>query len=230
MRADITDDGLVLNRQVAPGEDQSEHSVLVEPAADWLTITVSTAERRPPDIVLVPPSGRAVVPSDFGADVKRGDGYAIVRVARAAPGRWRVCLGKQPSPCVVAAFVTSPLRTHIHLPPRAKRGAEIVAEVRASFDGTGLAPVRGWFQSRTVPHVRLPKERPQQDLQDGLAFAPRDLQASIDVALKGTGVTNWRHERIAAPAGISRVQIELDGHLPGGAPFRRIASRTLYVA
>jgi hypothetical protein len=229
MRADITDDGLILNRAVAAGQDAGEHSAHVEPTADWLTVTVSTADPRPPAIVIRSPSGRAVSPDDFGVQAARGEGYAVVRIARPAPGRWRICTHPMQSACVVAAFVTSPLRITIQLPPRPEPKAELVAKVRASFGDARLAPVHSLFRSRTMPNFVLPKEHGHGGVSCWSDSLPRAALAAMGAMAKLDVVTAWPGGRIMAPPGLSRVEIELEGRLPGGAPFRRVVLRTMHV-
>lgn len=229
MRADITDDGLVLNRTVAADQYESEHSAHVEVAADWLTVTVSTADRQPPKIEVISPSGRAVSPHDFGVRVALGDGYAIVRIARPAPGRWRIFTHKQKSAHVVGAFVTSPLRTKIQLPPRLKPKTKTEAKVRAFFAGARLAPVRTRLRSRTIQNIVLPKERAGSDAPGWSDALPREALASIGVTTKLGAAINLPDGRIVALPGLSLVEIEIEGQLPGGAPFRRVAVRTIRV-
>ncbi len=230
MRADITDDGLVLNRAVLAGEDEGEHSAYVEPAADWLTVTVSYAERRPSKIGVFSPSGRTVSPNDLGVQMLHGEGYAVVRIARPAPGHWRIRTDKLRSACVVGAFVSSPLRIRIQLPPAPKPKTELVAQVYASFGSTRLAPVQSVFRSRSLPNITLPREQVHADVSGWSDSLPRDALASIGTSMKANGVTIWPGGRIVAPPGLSRIEIEIEGQMPGGTPFRRVALRTLHVS
>jgi hypothetical protein len=229
MRADITDDGLILNRAVAEGQDEGDHTAQVEPAADWFTVCVSTADRRPPKFTVISPSERAVSPDDFGVRVVQGEGYTIIRIARPAPGRWHISTDKLRSAYVVAAFVTSPLRIEIQLPPHPRPKAELVAKVHASFGDLRLAPVRSMFHLRMVPNVVLPKKLGHAGASGRSEALPLEVMASIRAATKPGTVTTWRGGRIVAPPGLSRVEIEIEGQLPGNAPFRRVAVRTMCV-
>ncbi|HEV8694271.1 MAG TPA: VWA domain-containing protein, partial [Lysobacter sp.] len=230
MRADMTDEGLVLNRAVPASQEDGAHNAYVEPAADWLTVTVSTMERHPPRISLLSPSGRSVSPHDFGVRMTLGEGYAVIRIARPAPGKWRIYTGKQSSACVVAAFVTSPLRTRIQLPHRLKPKAEIMAKVHASFGDRPLAPVRARLFSGVVPNMILPKELQRDGASGWSDSLPRDALASMGARAKSGVVSISRAERAVASPGLSRVEIEIDGQLPGGAHFRRVALRTIRTA
>jgi hypothetical protein len=229
MRADITDEGLLLNQAIPAGQGEGEYDVLVEPAADWLTITVSGAERRAPKFTLVAPSGRVVAPSDFGVSAKRGAGYAIVRVARPAPGRWRICTGDQQSAHVVGAFVASPLRMCIELPARLKPKAEARAHVQAWFGRELLAPVQARLRSRLLPHVTLPKEQGRTGTPGWSDALPHEALASIGANLKPGALVHWHDERSTLAPGVSRIELAIEGRLPGGAPFQRVALRTIRV-
>lgn len=228
MRADISDEGLLLNVANASGRQDGGYDADVEPAADWLTITVSTLGRKAPAFSVHSPSGRAVRADDFAVHSSRGDGYAVVRIARPAPGRWKVRMGPRASAHVVAAFVTSPLHLRILLPKRWKAGAEAKPAVQLSFEGKRLAPPRLQLQARTVANFALPR--------DGLRAA--GARAADDGVDKSTRARVEAHaarlrqrldrgERPTEARPLSRLEIEVMGQLPGGAPFRRVAIRTV---
>lgn len=176
---------------------------------------------------VVAPSGRAVLPDDLGVHTTLGDGYAVVTIDRPAPGRWRIRAEGQRSAHVVAAFVTSPLWTKIQLPARLKPRAEAAVAVRSWFDGAPLGPARTWARSRLMPTVRLPKELLRAAEPGWSDRLPRGARASIGLAARPSLTTAWPAGRGAVPAGLSRVEIEVEGRLPGGAPFRRVALRTI---
>jgi hypothetical protein len=230
MRADITDDGLVLNRVVAAGQSEGEHSAQVEPAVDWLTVTVSILDDHSPEFVVLSLSEHIVSPDDFGVYIVRGEGYTIVRIARPAPGQWRIRTEKLRSAHVVAAFVTSPLRIGIELPSHMESQAELVTRAYATFDGTRLAPVHSFFRSRMFSHVVLPKELVHKGAFGWSDALPREALASIGATTKPGAVINWPGGQISAPIGLSRVEIEIEGQLPGGVPYRRVALRTIHVS
>jgi hypothetical protein len=226
MRADIMDDGMILNRAVAAGDGETEHDADVEPAVDRLTVTVSSADRRPPRIYIVAPSGRAVSPDNQGVRTTLGEGYVVVSIDRPVPGRWRVRVQKQRSAHVVAAFVTSPLRTRIHLPEHPKPRAEVEVTVRACFDGASLGPVRTRARTRALPTVSLQKDLEHAAEPGWSDRLPRGALASIGVVTPGI-TTNWASGKVSVPSGLSRIEIEVQGQLSGGATFRRVALRTL---
>jgi hypothetical protein len=228
MRADMSDEGLVLNLANASGKQEGGYDADVEPAADWLTITVSTLGRRPPDFSIHSPSGRAVRPDDFAVHASRGDGYAVVRIARPAPGRWKVRMGQRAPAHVVAAFVTSPLRARITLPKRWKPGMEAKPGVQLSFEGRRLAPPRLQLQARTVANFALPEEWRRaaagKPVDDGVA---RSAQARVEAHAARLRQKLDQGERPAEARPLARLEIEMMGQLPGGAPFRRVAIRTM---
>jgi hypothetical protein len=230
MRADITDDGLVVNRAIDAEQDEDEQSAHVEPGADWLTVTVSTMDRQSPETAVVSPYGRRVAPDDFGVRVAQGEGYAIFRIARPAPGRWRIRTDKRRSACVVAAFVTSPLRTRIRLRPDLGHEAGLVGDVRVSLGRARLEFVRSRFRLRTLPDVALPREQPCGATPGWTDSMPRDALASIGATMRSRTLTIERGGRIPAPPGLARVEIDIEGQLPGGALFRRVALRTVRVS
>ncbi len=227
MRADMTDDGLVLNTAVPASGEESDHEADVEHAVDRLTVTISSADRRPPRIVVVAPSGREVSPDELGVRLTLGEGYAVMTIERPAPGRWRIRSERQRSAHIVAAFVTSPLRTAIHLPARLKPRGKATVGVRSWFDGAPLGPVRVSATSRLIPTVSLPKEL-ESAAEPGWSdrLAPAAL-ASLGTAAQPGVMTAWPEGHAAVPRGISRVQIEIAGMLPGSVPFRRVALRTV---
>jgi hypothetical protein len=225
-RGDVTDDGLVLNDLAADAEQ--EHVADVEPAADQLTVSVSGAPGQEPVVTLVAPSGRAVRADDHGVRPRRGDGYTLVEVDRPAPGAWRIHVEKMRSPHVVAAFVTSPLDVELHLPPQAKQRDEVVVRARARFDGRPLDPPRVAATSRAVPAAELPRPREPTDHGWTDTLDPKRVAKLADP--KPGRIVRWSRGRAPAlPPGFSRVRVEARGTLPGGAPYRRVALRTIRV-
>jgi hypothetical protein len=227
MRGDITDDGLVLN-DLAADDAPSEHVAEVEPSADRLTVSVSGTPGREPALTVVAPSGREVRADDWGVRLQRGDGYALAEVDRPAPGAWRIEVEKLRGPHVVAAFVTSPLHVEFRLPSRAKPPQEAAVRARASFDGRPLDPPRVAATSRAVPAVELPRPREPGDRGWTDTLDPKRV---AELARPKTGrLVRWPRGRAPAlPPGFSRVRVEARGALPGGAPYRRVALRTIRV-
>lgn len=232
MRADITDEGLALNDEIPPGEEENENDALVEPSADWLTIGVSSIGRGTPSVTVLSPSRRFVRSNDFGVRVVHGEGYSLCRVARPSPGRWKICVTKMKSAGAVAAFVTSPLRVKVSFPHRKTSDAELVADVRASFGRAQIAAPRRSLSLSTMPNILLPKEEKRYasaaaGWSDSL---PREALASFAAGIKPVRQSVCTTDMVRVRKGISRVALELDGELPGGAPFRRVVLRSLHVA
>ncbi len=231
MRADMTDDGLVLNQAaVDTAQDGAEYFAEVEPAADWLTVTVSSPDRRPPTLCLQSPSGRSVAATDFGVSVRAGEGYVVFRVARPTPGRWRICPAPRSSPFVVAAFVHSPLRLQLRLPARLKAKSLVDDWIHARFGETRLDTVQARFRSRQIPHLPLPRESVDPKSQGWPDALPKDALSSVGTTLRPAAALPWCGGRIVAPRGLSRVELAIEGQLPGGARFHRVALRTVQIA
>lgn len=231
MRADITDEGLALNDEIPSGEEEYENTALVEPSADWLTIGVSSIDRGAPSVTVLSPAGRVVSPNDFGVRVVHGEGYTLYRMARPSPGKWRICVTKMKSAGAIAAFVNSPLRVKVSFPRRMKSNAELVADVRASFGRAQIGAPRRSVKLSTMPSIVFPKEEVYTAAAAGWSDAlPREALASFAAGIKPVRQSTCAIERIRVRKGISRMTLELDGELPGGAPFRRVVLRTLHVA
>lgn len=226
MRADITDEGLVINRAVR-AETEDDQEVPVEPGADRLSVVVSLLDRAAPEVQVVAPSGRRVRSTDRGVTATRGEGYALFHIDRPQPGRWRVFVVKQDSACVVAAFVSSPLRSEIHLPPRITSGLDAQVKVRSSFDGTSLGRARVLARARSVPQASLP----EKVLEIPEPLWPKENVRAGTSTRVGPGKLRpapWRRGPLDLSPGFSRVEVEVDGVLPGGATFRRVAIRTVH--
>jgi len=224
MRAGITDEGLLLNSLVPAGEGV-DSVIAVEPSAERLTVSVSTEDSRAVPMELVAPWGRVVRADDWGVRITGGEGYRVVSVERPAPGPWRVRTRQSRTARVVAAFVASPLRVRIDLPAVAKRRSHVALRALASFEDRALAPVRAAVRSQTV--MLDPLDRRGPDRLDPDAEKPGSL--SCRTARVGRWV-GWNRDQIdALPAGFTRVHIEVAGVLPGGAPFQRVATRTVRV-
>lgn len=218
MRAGITDEGLVINTLLG-AEAESDQPIDVEPAADRLTVTVSADDAKLGRVRLIAPSGRVVRPDDFGVRAVAGDGYRVVAVDRPAPGRWRVRVERRSGACVVAAFVRSPLRLRLELPRLVTKEQAVELKARARFDRVRLADLRLTVRSEHLP------------------LLPADLDRDLDrdakrLSLRGQPawgpVVGWPAGRGSGlPPGFSRVRIEVEGLLPGGAPFRRTALRSV---
>jgi hypothetical protein len=221
MRAGITDEGLLLNG-VMPAGGNADTSFDVEPGGDRLTVTVSSQGAVAGQLALIAPSGRVVRPDDFGTRMAGGDGYQTLTIARPQPGRWRLWLMRNPATCVVAAFVASPLRISCRLPALLEAGEPVKLQVEAHFDGRRLGPVRPTIRSVSLPPLHFPRELdPNHDM---ISPALRKLR------IKQTPPVSWEGDHIASlPSGFSQVAIEIDGLLPGGASFHRVASRTVDV-
>lgn len=231
MRADITDEGLVLNRAVPPADEEYEDSATVEPSADWLTVGVSTLEHRAPSVTVLSPSGRVVSSNDFGVRVVHGEGYTLFRIARPSPGRWRICASKMKSAGAIAAFVNSPLRVKVTFPRHMKSNAGLIPDVRAFFGRTQIGTPRRSLKLSTIPSILLPTEKLHTGAAAGWSdVLPRDALASFAARIKPVRQSVCTTERIRVRRGVSRLDFELDGELPGGASFRRVILRTLHVA
>lgn len=230
MRGDMTDEGILLNRIVRPN-DAAEQDAEVEPGADRLTVTVSSMEGRAPRVVLIAPSGRAVSSGERGVRITMGEGYAVIEVDRPPPGRWRIRTEKQRSPRVVAAFVKSPLRTEFRLPAKLDPKAEVAVEVRAWFDKKPVEPARVWGRLQPLALAKMPRQitkvpepRWRQALTRG---AVPKLVMQMEEAVKVAAPVPLPGGRGRVPQGFSHIEIEVDGRLPGGFAFRRVAIRTI---
>jgi hypothetical protein len=231
MRADMTDEGLALNDAIPAGDEEYEDSALVEPSADWLTVGVSVLDRQTPSVTVLSPAGRIVAANDFGVRAVNGEGYSLLRIARPVPGRWRICVNKMRSAGAMAAFVDSPLRVKVAFPRRMKLNADLVADVRASFGKAEIATPRRTLALSTMPSVLLPKEKLHTTASAGWSDSlPREALASFAAAIKPVRQSVCGTEKVRVRKGVSRIALELDGELPGGAPFRRVMIRSLHVA
>ncbi|HUR54984.1 MAG TPA: hypothetical protein VMZ71_12705, partial [Gemmataceae bacterium] len=122
--------------QVAPSSTETSDPEV--PTATHRSFAQATPERNgsgfsirfhvfPPSMVRPKVPFVPLTHATFGLTVD--DGYAVVRIARPAPGRWRIQTHEQQQAYVVAAFVTSLLRVRLKLLPQMKHNPELVAEV-----------------------------------------------------------------------------------------------------
>jgi hypothetical protein len=159
-----------------------------------------------------------------------GSGYTIVEILRPAPGFWKIHCDDAETPYVVAAFVHSPMRVELRLPPILKRRRPVI-DVRVTFEDRHLSPPQwsGW--SRRAPLLALDTqpgvvERRHLDWTDGL---PKQLVGHVEAAREVSALA-WTADAVPRlPEGFSRVRLNVDGTLAGGAPFRRVALRTVFV-
>lgn len=223
MRADMSDaDGLVFNRilpAMAKGVDMGleEHPIDVEPMAERLTVTLSSTLRQAPYLRLVAPSGRGVAASDWGTHVHQGEGYAVYTVERPVPGRWRLVVARTAHAQVMAAFVRSPLRLQIRLPDDVRPGAKLSLTPLVRFDKHLLPAPSLRMRWQPLPsHTVSPKQL--QAIESGRK--PR-----VTAAVPAPG--SWSREALSRPAAPGRIDIEIQGVVPGGALFHRVMTRTL---
>jgi hypothetical protein len=232
MRSDMSDEGLAMNDTVEAANEEYENSAVVEAGANWLTVCISTMDRRAPVLTVVSPFGRAVSASDFGVHVVKGDGYALVRVARPTPGRWRICATRLHAAGAAAAFVHSPLRISPRVARDQKRRGELIADLRAFFGDATITSSGTSIRLRTMPVLTLPREKTRGAVSDWSDSLPREVLASIGAGIKiirQSPCTRLKAGFQIRP-GISRVDFEVEGQLPGGSPFRRVVTRSLIVA
>ena len=219
MRAGLTDSGLVVNQvDSAPTTD-----VPVEPGVDELTVSVSALAGKLGGIQLVSPSGRAVAADDWGVTATRGEGYANIAVLRPAAGIWRLRRGDRAGACASAAFVRSPLRLRVAVPPVVKERGPVEVAVSARFEKRALRPPRLAIDSAWSPRLALP---------DGLD-PDRDtgeLQALLRKSGRRVRRLAWDGSSAILPSGFSTVTVRVLGHLPAGYPFVRVLRRSVRVA
>ena len=232
IRSDITEQGLVLNEAVAAadGERDTEHTALVEQSADRLVVTVSTPEDVPVTPSVRAPCGRRVLAGDFGVSVRCGGGYAVVEILRPAPGAWTVASGLSAAH-VVAAFVDSPLHVDVRVSPGA--GAEAPPVSAAARFGELELAAPGWTaSSRAVapaPLVESPGAAGPLDLGwDDRVTSPAP-PAALLAQDTGTAPMRWSAGIAAVPGCDLQVSLRLEGTLSGGAPYTRVALRTVGV-
>ncbi|MCK9593116.1 MAG: VWA domain-containing protein [Methanoregula sp.] len=112
IRADASDDDLVVNEELERDDDgSSECRFLIEPNVHILNLSYSwEATGCHPHVRLFSPAGREVTPEDWGVIIKSADRYSIISVPRPAAGLWRAGIEDAPAHAVIAAFVRSPLK------------------------------------------------------------------------------------------------------------------------
>lgn len=146
IRADSSDDDLVLNDVMQSQGDDHEEGLgfWVEDGVVRLLVSLSWPEAtKPPGLSLIDPYGRRLRRGDWGYEAVSRAGHRTLRVARPAPGRWRVSIrGRGRS--VLAAFVRSPLQ--VSCTPEVtwdKRRRQAVLRVAAQSGFAGGLEIRG---------------------------------------------------------------------------------------
>lgn len=140
IRADASDDDLVLNTVVQPeGDDEAAPDFWIEQGVARLLVSVAHQEGlQPPRLALVDPYGRQLRRGDWGYEAVASPGHLTLRIARPVPGRWRIIVSGQ-GRYVVAAFVRSPIRvgcTPLVLGERARRLIALRVAARSGFAGS----------------------------------------------------------------------------------------------
>jgi hypothetical protein len=248
IRADATDDGLVLN-DVVPDSTDGDARVRVaevEPGAERLLVSVSWGgSQRKARLTVVDPSGRPVDDGDWGVETASGTEYLLVEILRPAPGPWLVMLEGIEGGCVVAAFIRSPLGLEADM--RVVEGGALRLEVSGSFDGSPLSKLTGVARWTAVPTIPLGPEHPRRHALDWSDTLPRGVEFRVRAMSRPAGV--WPL-RLLAPdpgaqgdrkvraalrrggaltSGVNNVRLRIEGKLPGEAPFTRVLLRTLNV-
>jgi murein tripeptide amidase MpaA len=112
IRADVSDDDLVINEELDSDDDGcAECQFLIEPNVHVLNLSYSweTVGFRP-CIRLFSPAGREMTATDLGVTIRIADSYCIVSVRRPAAGQWRASVENAPTHAIIAAFVRAPLK------------------------------------------------------------------------------------------------------------------------
>ena len=215
MRAGLTDQGLAVNQvDTRPVTD-----IPVEGGVDELAVSISALSGKLGEVQLLAPSGRVIAPDDWGVTTTRGDGYANLSVLRPPAGRWRLRRSERSSACAVGAFLRSPLKLRLSLPPVTEKGP-VTVHVRAWFDKRILRPpalqVRSVWQERLAIPDRLDPDRDAEKLAEWLKEAKPRSREQV-----------WDGTSAVLPPGFSTVSVRVAGVLPGGSPFTRVIRRSL---
>lgn len=251
IRSDMTDDGLVLNHSAETTDDGGGiHTAEVEVAAEKLLVSLSlhaqppfTKRRKQALVEVFSPSGRKVLAGDWGVKIVENSDYALVEVTRPAPGAWqirpRAGMGKH----TAAAFVRSPLVTRTILEKDPKL---VELSVHAAFEDRPLALHSGFADLVRVPSPPSSWLKKLRKVGPGWSDAIKPSAAGLEIAAKPVVVQHIplqratgpqydgddarANDRLGFPAlnnGVKTVKLHVEGTLPGGAPFRRVVTRTL---
>ncbi|NQV31444.1 MAG: VWA domain-containing protein, partial [Phycisphaeraceae bacterium] len=144
IRADVSDDDLVINEVLECNDDIAECDFWVEPNAHRLNLSCSWEnDRYAPKVRLFSPAGRQVKQEDWGVATNAASSYLISTVCRPAAGQWHVVVEGPPAQIVVAAFVKSPLRASI---------VPVYEYGKKTFKATLLTQLRHGEMSWTEPN------------------------------------------------------------------------------
>lgn len=251
IRSDMTDDGMVLNDTVDAAEATGTiHTAEVEHGAEKLLISVSLHQRPPapkrrkqPLVEVFSPFGRLVRTGDWGVKIVQRSDYALVEITRPAPGGWMIRPRAGAGAHTAAAFVTSPLVTRT-VREFGKKHVEL--SLHAAFEDHSLPLHSGFVQLSPQPAVpaswlkrqrkagsgwsdRLKPSKVEIETHAKPVFAERiPLRRTAGARLDGDATRAGDRLAIAGPAGERQTaKLRIEGTLPGGAPFRRVVTRTL---
>ncbi|QQO55251.1 MAG: VWA domain-containing protein [Thiohalocapsa sp. PB-PSB1] len=112
IRADVSDDDLVINEELDSDDDGcAECRFHIEPNVHVLNLSYSwEAAGYHPRVRLFSPAGREMTMADLGVTIKEADSYCIVSIRRPAAGQWRASVENAPARAVLATFVSAPLK------------------------------------------------------------------------------------------------------------------------
>lgn len=184
IRADVSDDDLVLNAVVDNSSDDnriSSHSINVEQGAQKLTVSLSwEGNSKKTDVVIIDPAGRKVCPSDWKARYTRGAGYLLVELRRPRAGTWTILPVQSPVRHTVAAFVRSPLRLRLAaLCTQQRHSMPDTVLVRAAYGSIPLVSLTGTVQVDVHPPSLSKRQREQSTWTDAIPTSVQIQVASL---------------------------------------------------
>lgn len=185
IRADVSDDDLVLNAVVDNDDNNrsSSHSISVEQGAQKLTISLSwEGKNKKTDIVIIDPAGRKVCQSDWKVQYTNSAEYILAEIQRPRCGTWTILPVQAPLRYTIAAFVRSPFTLRLAaLSTQKRRNTPNTVLVRAAYGTVPLVSLTGTAQIYVHPPTLPKRQREQSAWTDAI---PASMNIHVETLQK----------------------------------------------
>jgi hypothetical protein len=253
IRADITDDEIILNKPIHKDDASSKfvsdkHEVMVENSATSLTFSVSW---NPSDNVenlsfsVVSPNNMVMEHGGWRIKSKRDNNYLLVEVKRPMPGKWTFNINNLNAEYVVSAFVRSAIEAFNFINVgKVQNKFAVNANIWLLSNGVKLSGLKGVFRAQKInipeketisARKRLNEEWKSQVVKEiGENYVEREIEiASEKLVINGGRGLSTKEAinnlliRQDLEDGVYNLHLTVEGQLPDGSRFERCLLKTV---